>query len=156
MEKVAADSGVVIQTLSAQDEIEMDADRFQLNKAIFNIIENSCKYMGRPGLVTLRAGCDENSVTITVKDDGLGLPSDETAHIFEFNYQGSNGRTGHEHGLYLVKETISAHRGTISASSAPGLGMEIRIVLPRWKQPEESGPEQAAEEQNAADTGATA
>ncbi len=132
MEAIAADSGVRIQTITAEDKIEMDADRFQLNKALFNIIENSCKYMGRPGLVTLRAECGEDWVAINVKDDGLGLPAEEAEHIFERNYQGSNSSGGHGHGLYLVRNAVEAHGGTVEAHSAPGLGMEIRMTMPRW------------------------
>lgn len=130
MEAIAADNGVRIQVLAAQDEIYMDADRFQLNKALFNIIENSCKYMGRPGLVTLRASSDGETVTITVKDDGLGLSPEEAAHIFERNYQGSNSKGGHGHGLYIVRSAVDAHHGTVEAHSAPGLGMEIKMTMP--------------------------
>lgn len=139
MEAIAADNGVTIQVLTAQDEIWMDADRFQLNKALFNIIENSCKYMGRPGIVTLRANCGEDWVSISVKDDGLGLTQEETAHIFERGYQGSNGGSGHGHGhgLYIVRNAVEAHRGRVEAHSALGLGMEIKMTLPRqWKEPE--------------------
>lgn len=137
MKTVASDSGITIQTLSSQPEIPMDADRFRLNKALFNIIENSCKYMGRPGLITLRADCGEDWVSLDVKDDGLGLPAEEAAHIFERSYQGSNAAGGHGHGLFLVREAAVAHNGTVEAHSAPGMGMDIKIMLPRWLPSEE-------------------
>ena len=56
----------------------------------------------------------------------------ETSHIFELNYQGSNkiNGHGHGHGLYLASQAAQAHGGTISASSAPCMGMAIKITLP--------------------------
>lgn len=130
MQTVARNNGIQIQTLSPVDSFIIEADPYQLNKAIFNIIENSIKYMGREGHITIFTDCRDDDVTITIKDDGFGLDSEETNHIFELNYQGSNKAAGHGHGLYLAKNAAEIHGGSISASSAPGMGMSIKINLP--------------------------
>ena len=132
MQTVAKNQGVEIQSISSEDSLIIEADAHQLNKVIFNIIENSLKYMGREGHVNLVTSSDGKNAIITVKDDGMGLDAEETSHIFELNYQGSNkiNGHGHGHGLYLASQAAQAHGGTISASSAPGMGMAIKITLP--------------------------
>ncbi|MEG1684284.1 MAG: HAMP domain-containing sensor histidine kinase, partial [Oscillospiraceae bacterium] len=133
MQTVARTRDVKIQILSTQDSFWMDADEEQLEKVVFNILENAIKYMGRAGLVTIYTDLEENRVTITLKDDGMGLAAEETRHIFESDYQGSNRVGGNGVGLYLAKRAAEAHGGTITAESEPGKGMAIRMVLPRYQ-----------------------
>ena len=122
--------GISIQVLSSQSSVELYADPGQLAKVFFNLVENSVKYMGRDGIITVRLTQLEDMVEITVQDDGLGLDEAETAHIFEHNFQGSNRQGGHGHGLSMTRQIIEAHGGTISAESHPGQGMRINISLP--------------------------
>ena len=74
---------------------------------------------------------------VVVQDDGLGLDAEETSHIFELDFQGSNRvpGQGHGHGLYLVKRAVEGQGGTISASSRPGCGMTLRFTLPLADRP---------------------
>ena len=132
MQTVAKNQGIEIQSISAVDSLIIEADAHQLNKVVFNIIENSLKYMGREGRVNIVTEQLGKNAVITIKDDGLGLDSEETSHIFELSYQGSNKITGHGHGhgLYLAQRATEAHGGTISATSSPGMGMAIKITLP--------------------------
>ena len=108
----------------------MRADAYLLNRVLFNLLENALKYMGRPGVITIRIRRQGDSVSLLVQDDGMGLPSEETAHIFEPNYQGSNHVGGQGYGLYLVRRAIEGHGGTVSAQSAPGRGLGISMTLP--------------------------
>ena len=112
----------------------MRADTYLLSRVLFNLLENALKYMGRPGAITIRVLKLESNASILVQDDGLGLPAEETAHIFEPNYQGSNHVGGQGYGLYLVRRAIEGHGGTVSAQSAPGRGMGISITLPLYPQ----------------------
>lgn len=132
MQTVAKNQGIEIQSISSEDSLIAEIDSSLLNKVVLNIIENSLKYMGREGRVNIVTSSDVEHVTINLKDDGVGLDSEETARIFELNYQGSNkiSGKGHGHGLFLAKRAVEAHGGTISASSAPGMGMSIKIILP--------------------------
>lgn len=130
MKKAAADRSIRIQVLSAENQIFMEADAYLLNRMLFNLLENALKYMGRPGVVTIRAQRKDQHVLIVVQDDGLGLSAQQVPHIFQANYQGSNHTSGQGYGLYLVKRTVENHGGTVSAQSAPGQGMGIFITLP--------------------------
>ncbi len=124
--------GISIQVLSSQTAVELYADPGQLAKVFFNLVENSVKYMGREGMITIRLAQVGDQVDITVQDDGLGLEETETARIFEHSFQGSNrrGGHGHGHGLAMTRRIVEAHGGSISAESRPGQGMRIRITLP--------------------------
>lgn len=132
MQTAAREQGVSIQVLSQEDRLPVEMDAFLLNRTLFNLLENALKYMGRPGVVTIRV-LDEGgeTVSILVQDDGMGLPSEEVGRIFEKDYQGSNGGSGRGHGLFLVKRAVEAHGGTVSARSNPGRGMRVALTLPR-------------------------
>lgn len=130
MQTAAENQGVKIQLVSPEERLPMRADAYLLNRVMFNLLENALKYMGRPGVITIRVLRQESNVSILVQDDGLGLPTEEIAHIFEPHYQGSNHVGGQGYGLYLVKRTIEGHGGTLSAQSSPGRGMGISMILP--------------------------
>lgn len=130
MQSAAQEQGVRIQVVSAEDALPMRGDAYLLNRVLFNLLENALKYMGRPGAITIRIRRQENEVSLLVQDDGMGLSPDETTRIFEASYQGSNHTGGQGYGLYLVRQAIAAHGGTVSAQSAPGRGMGITMTLP--------------------------
>ena len=136
MQTAAADQDVKIQVISPEEHLLMRADTYLLSRVLFNLLENALKYMGRPGVITIRVLRQDSNASILIQDDGLGLPAEETAHIFEPHYQGSNHVSGQGYGLYLVKRTIENHGGTVSAQSAPGRGMGISITLPLVPQQE--------------------
>lgn len=136
MHKVAKEKGTTIQIVSTEDVLIIEADEYLLNRVIFNLLENALKYMGRPGVVTIRIQKKEEWVSIRVQDDGIGLSPEETAHIFENRFQGSNRLEGSGCGLYLVKKTVEAHGGEIYAQSDLGKGMGIIMKFP-LKRPEE-------------------
>lgn len=126
----AEEQGVSVQVVSGEEHIAAKIDPYLINRALFNLLENAIKYMGRPGTVTIRVRQEGGQASIRVQDDGLGLPEEETAHIFEANFQGSNHLRGQGYGLFLVKQTIEAHGGAVSAQSSCGRGMGITITLP--------------------------
>ena len=126
----AAEQGVSVQVVSQEVQLMAQVDSYLLNRALFNLLENAIKYMGRPGIVTIRVVQKGDQVDIQVRDDGLGLAEEEATHIFEANFQGSNRVRGQGYGLYLVKRTVEAHGGAVSAESGLGRGMSITLTLP--------------------------
>ena len=72
----------------------------------------------------------DDDIFIVLKDTGEGLPEDETKHIFELNYQGSNRISGNGLGLTQAKAIVEHYGGTIYARSPQGNGMGIYIQLP--------------------------
>ena len=82
------------------------------------------------GTVVHEDGAVIKVITQMIKDTGDGLSADETKHIFELNYQGSNRISGNGLGLYQAKAIVEYYGGTIYAKSNAGKGMGVYIQLP--------------------------
>ncbi len=124
--------GVTIQVLCPQPALSATADPNLIRTVLFNLFENSLKYMGRQGLILVRIEAQDTMISVTVQDDGLGLPAKETDQIFNVDFRGSNAtqRSGQGQGLHMVHQIIEAHGGEIVAKSDLGQGMRIRFTLP--------------------------
>ena len=131
MQEAAQKLGTTIRLVSEVRRLSFEGDRTRLTRAFYNILENSLKYMNAAGCVTVTLSVVEDKQAFLVfKDNGAGMDREEAEHVFELNYQGSNGIQGNGMGLYLVYVTALAHHGSVSARSAPGSGMTIRMLLP--------------------------
>ena len=107
-------------------------DRVRIEQVVTNLVSNAIKYAGgRPIEVTLRGHADE--VELEVRDHGPGIPAEHRIRIFERFERAASLRHygGLGLGLYLVREFVHAHGGTVSASDPPGGGALFTVRLPR-------------------------
>lgn len=123
-------SGIQLQLSSASDSLMVRADASYIRILFRNIIDNSIKYMKRNGSLVITISNIGDDLFIVLKDNGEGLPTNETPHIFELNYQGSNRISGNGLGLTQAKAIVEYYGGTIYAKSEAGKGMGIYIQLP--------------------------
>lgn len=123
-------AGIQLLLSSANDVLMVRADAAYLRILFRNIIDNSIKYMHRNGNLVITISPIGDDLFIVLKDNGEGLPTAETAHIFELNYQGSNRVSGNGLGLTQSKAIVEYYGGTIYAKSTSGNGMGIYIQLP--------------------------
>ena len=111
----------------------IDGDRKLLRIALANIIDNAARYSpnGTVNIVAIRA---EDKILITIKDDGIGIASDDLPYVFERFYRGKNAITLDPNesgvGLYISKKIIELHNGEIKLSSAVGQGTTVLVELP--------------------------
>ena len=126
----AREAGLVINISSASDKLMVHAGRKRLLIMFRNIIDNSIKYMQTAGSLVITISAIEDDIFIVLKDTGKGLPENETKHIFELNFQGSNRISGNGLGLTQAKAIVEHYGGTIYARSPEGSGMGIYIQLP--------------------------
>ncbi len=126
----AAKAGLNINISSADENLLVKADQNLLRILFRNIVDNSIKYMGRHGSLIITVSAVGDDIFVVLKDTGDGLSEDETRHIFELNYQGSNRISGNGLGLYQAKAIVEYYGGTIYAKSNSGKGMGIYIQLP--------------------------
>jgi signal transduction histidine kinase len=110
-----------------------DGDR--LVQVFSNLVDNSLKFTPAGGRITLRAVPNPSGVLVEICDNGMGIPDEVRAHIFERFYQADPSRPGgRQHGaglgLAIVQEIIQAHGGTISVRSKPGEGSTFSVLLP--------------------------
>ncbi|MEG0178115.1 MAG: HAMP domain-containing sensor histidine kinase [Oscillospiraceae bacterium] len=130
MRNSAESCGITINVINAEDKLFIYADVYQLTRMFLNVLENAIKYMRREGMIAITVTQLENAVRIMIKDDGVGLPEEELSGIFDDKYCGSNSTEGSGHGLFIVKNVVQAHHGSIEARSGLGQGMGIIITLP--------------------------
>lgn len=106
----------------------------RIEQVITNIITNAIKYTPQHGNILVSTMFMFGSVTIKVKDTGIGIPQKDLDHIFERFYRVDKARSremgGTGLGLAIAKEIVEAHGGTISIKSTPGSGTEVMIKLP--------------------------
>lgn len=106
----------------------------RIEQVITNIITNAIKYTPKDGSITVSTVHMYDSITIKIKDTGIGIPQKDLEHIFERFYRVDKARSremgGTGLGLAIAKEIIEAHKGTISINSKPNCGTEVLIKLP--------------------------
>lgn len=99
-------------------------DKKWVCEAFINILENAVKYSPPDSLITIRMMERSRFLRIEVEDQGIGIPKEERHKIFQRFYRGSQkqarSQPGTGVGLYLAREIIRRHHGTITASSPPG------------------------------------
>jgi signal transduction histidine kinase/class 3 adenylate cyclase len=118
------------------EPVAMEADSRQLKKVLFNLLSNAFKFSDpQTGQVWIRLGTKDQSVELEVEDNGIGIPREQLARIFDRFTQVEGGATrryeGSGIGLALVKEIVGLHGGTIAVESDLGRGSIFTITLPR-------------------------
>ncbi len=130
----AADkAGIRIQISNPDKALLVKADEKMMEVLFQNIIDNAIKYMGKNGTFQITISDIGEDLFIVAKDNGEGLSSDETDHIFELNFQGSNRVSGNGLGLAQARAIVEYYGGMIYARSSKGNGMGIYIHLPSAK-----------------------
>jgi len=116
---------------------KINADKVAITQVIHNLLDNAFKYSGNSDSIEVYAKSDKKSVIISVKDFGIGIPSEEKDKIYSRFYRISNDHTqqvkGSGIGLTIVKQIIESHGGTISLESKVGSGSTFIIKLPILK-----------------------
>jgi two-component system phosphate regulon sensor histidine kinase PhoR len=113
-------------------------DRAALAQALGNLLSNAWKYTSPfDKQIEIRARAYLDTVSITVSDNGVGVPRDEQEAIFEKFERGTaaaeGGSPGSGLGLAIVRAVVEAHRGRVEVRSHVGRGATFRIVLPRHR-----------------------
>jgi len=103
-----------------------------LHQVITNLLTNALKFTPAGGRVTIAAGPAEADAVLTVTDTGTGIPADELPRIFDRFWRGrqASQTPGSGVGLAVAAELAHAHDGRLSASSQPGRGTEMKLILP--------------------------
>lgn len=122
-------------TLEFKNELPyIMGDRARIEQVIMNLISNSIKYTPDGGKISVIAGKKEKTVSITVRDNGIGIPSEDIPKVFDRFYRVDKARSresgGTGLGLSIAMEIVSRHGGNISIESKPGKGTATTVTLP--------------------------
>jgi DNA-binding response OmpR family regulator/two-component sensor histidine kinase len=133
--ELAFEKNIQLQVVSNVDELYAWIDEEKLDIVVYNLLSNAFKFSPRNSTIKIEvnyiAGSDQ--FTISVIDEGCGVPKDKLDDIFELYYESdkTNGSNlnGTGIGLALAKELVESHNGTISAANNPGRGMNFVLQL---------------------------
>jgi PAS domain S-box-containing protein len=132
--RVRAPEEVELKLEQEGDSAVALADEDKLRQVLVNLIDNAVKYSPEGGDVTVELGSSPGFVTLTVRDDGLGIPPSEQERIFEKFYRLdpalTRGVGGSGLGLYISRELVSRMGGRMSVRSRPGEGAAFTVELP--------------------------
>jgi len=129
------------------ESVQLNADPIRLAQAFLNLLNNSAKYTNAGGRIWLTAERQGSDAVVSVRDNGVGIPADMLARIFDLFTQVGDplerSQGGLGIGLTLVRRLVEMHDGTIEAqSSGPDEGSEFLVRLPVFVQaPQEPPPE---------------
>ncbi|MDK2912931.1 MAG: hypothetical protein PWR29_1888 [Methanolobus sp.] len=113
----------------------------ELLKQLFAyLIDNAVKFSPYGGRISISA-CEENgSMHIEVSDNGIGIPENQLSKVFERFYQVDGSMTrnygGNGLGLYLAKNIVEVHKGSIWIESTEGVGTKVHVLLPLYDENE--------------------
>ncbi|SEW10814.1 His Kinase A (phospho-acceptor) domain-containing protein [Chitinophaga sp. YR573] len=109
-------------------------DKTHISNAISNLVDNAIKYSGEHPAVSIRCSIENGTLTIRVKDNGIGIPKMYQENIFDAFFRVPTGNLhnvkGFGLGLSYVKKIIMLHGGTITVTSEQEKGSEFIIHLP--------------------------
>jgi signal transduction histidine kinase/HAMP domain-containing protein len=110
------------------------ADATDVAVALDNLLDNAIKYT-ESGSVTVSLCVDDDTVTVSIRDTGPGIPPEDLPRIFERFYRVDRARSresgGTGLGLSLVRHVVERNAGSIDVTSEPGVGSTFSVTLPR-------------------------
>jgi PAS domain S-box-containing protein len=114
----------------------IEADAVRVTQVVANLLHNAVKFTGEAGRIDLEVDALECGVSITVRDEGIGIPAEMLPHVFGLFEQGlaqplDRSRGGLGIGLALVRRLVELHGGSVEAfSDGPGNGSRFIVHLP--------------------------
>ena len=110
-------------------------DEALMRNIVGNLISNAVKYSPRGGNVRLSVAEQPNHITLAVRDEGIGIPLEDQARLYQSFHRASNvgSIAGTGLGLSIVKEAVLCHQGTISVESIVDCGSCFTVMLPTSK-----------------------
>ena len=116
----------------ASAELFADFDRRLLRRAVTNLIDNAIKYSPLGGNVIFCLWQEDDRALISVSDEGIGIPPDEAAFLFDAFHRASNvgSLPGTGLGLAIAKQAVERHGGVISLPLQSDIGATFYIELP--------------------------
>jgi len=119
------------QSFSARP-IEWKLDRLGFERTLGNLLSNALKFTPKGGRVGVELSSEEGRLHLRVRDSGSGIEPSEVNRLFErFARLAKHGDVaGTGLGLFVVKNVVAAHGGSIDVTSQPGAGTVFDVAFP--------------------------
>lgn len=151
-EKLAADTRSLtkshkIELRLSDKAVTVKADRLLLALSVRAITDNAIKYTDEGGMITISTKSEKNANTISIADNGCGIPEADIEKVMDRFYRVDSARSKHTGGsglgLSIVKANVEAMGGTLRINSRQNIGTTVTIELPKY-----SGEENERNERN--------
>ena len=130
-----ADRKQIVIRIELESELTLSADRELLEYVLYNLLTNAIKYSAPEKQVLIAAASHRNAVTLSVRDQGIGMDEEDLKHLFTRFFRSQravqSGETGTGIGLVIVEQIVAQHGGRIEVSSKPGEGSAFTVSLPQ-------------------------
>ncbi|HLL96899.1 MAG TPA: PAS domain-containing sensor histidine kinase [Spirosoma sp.] len=113
------------------------SDPSLLRKILVNLLSNASKYSAENQAILLNAHCQQTGVKITIRDEGIGISTEDQKHLFErfFRAKNATNHAGTGLGLHIVAKYLELLGGTIDLASQLGKGTTVTLLLPYENNP---------------------
>jgi len=129
LKHLAKDENLVLSLDLEENIPEIKIDKDMISRVMTNLVSNAIKHSKTAGEVKITTKSVENSVRISIQDNGIGISEDEKENIFQ-RYPSSKRTIGTGLGLYISKQIIDAHKGKIWFESEKDKGTIFYFTLP--------------------------
>jgi len=133
-EGVCSKKGLTFELLLTEQQLFVKGDMSKIQQVVYNLIDNATKFSNNNSSIVIETNIKNGKVLISVKDFGIGIPSDSIKKVWERFYKTDLSRgkdkKGTGLGLAIVKEIIQAHNENINVISTEGVGTTFTFTLP--------------------------
>jgi len=137
MAAAAEARGLDLETRLDDSAGELRGDPRRLRQAVDHLLRNAIAYTPSGGRILLDVAGDAAAATITVSDNGVGIPPEERVRVFDRFHRVNLGQRDGDGalglGLPLTRQFVEQHGGTVTLDSEPGQGTTVTIRLPRQR-----------------------
>ncbi|MCD9197070.1 MtrAB system histidine kinase MtrB [Aeromicrobium wangtongii] len=125
-------AGITVRLVGVEHPAVVEADPRRIDRIVRNLLANAAKYSQSP-VVEIRVAQNDESVSLAVRDFGVGLSGDEAIRVFDRFWRADPARAqgGTGLGLAISREDAALHGGTLQAWGRPGAGSEFILTLPK-------------------------
>lgn len=118
----------------APEEIIITGDPQLIKQAVRIITDNSVKYTPAGEIISIKTTMEGNKASLTVQDNGIGIPAEDLPHIFDRFFRSDNSRArktgGAGLGLSIAKWIVDTHGGTFEILSRKDIGTRVTLLFP--------------------------
>jgi len=133
-EGVCNKKGLSFDLYLTGNDLFVKGDMSKIQQVLYNLIDNATKFSHNNTVITIETNIRNEKVLISVKDKGIGIPSNSIKKVWERFYKTDQSRgrdkKGSGLGLAIVKEIVQAHNENINVISTEGVGTEFIFTLP--------------------------
>ena len=117
-------------TFLGPETLHAEVDALRLEQVITNLIDNAVKYSPAGGAIDVTLVRTQSTFVLAVRDRGIGIPPEHLAKVFDRFYQAHRDRSGLGLGLYISRQIVERHGGTMYAELPPDGGTRFVVSVP--------------------------